>query len=57
MNTEKFAQELCFISDMIGLINNHWEDIHEQTRNELMLLAAERTYSMHKEIIKNEARR
>lgn len=56
MNNPSIAKELCFVADLIGLINNNFEDIHPQTRNDLMILAAERVYSIHKDMAKNEAR-
>lgn len=54
MNTAKIAKELCFVADLIGLINNNFEDIHEESRNDLMIIAAERVYSIHKDMLKIE---
>lgn len=57
MNITKIAQEICFFSDLIGLINNNFEDIHERTRNDLMILAADRAYAIHREMLENDETR
>ena len=55
MNTSKIANEIGFVADLVGLINNNFEDIHQQTRNDLMILAAERLERIRREMIENKA--
>lgn len=51
MNVQSIAKELGFISDLVGLINNNFEDIHQETRSEMMILAAERLGHMRREFL------
>lgn len=51
MNAQNIAKELGFISDLVGLINNNFEDIHKETRSEMMILASERLNSVRLEIL------
>jgi hypothetical protein len=42
MSSPSIAKELGFVADLVGLINNNFEDIHKETRSEMMILAVER---------------
>lgn len=56
MNTPKIANELRFIADLVGLINNNFEDIHKETRSEIMILAVERLERIRRGMVENGAR-
>lgn len=56
MSTAKIANELGFIADLVGLINNNFEDIHKETRSEIMILAVERLERIRRDMVENGAR-
>lgn len=57
MNAANIAKELGFISDLVGLINNNFEDIHKETRSEMMILAVERLGDIRREMLGKEISR
>lgn len=55
MNAANIAKELGFIADLVGLINNNFEDIHKETRSEIMILAVERLERIRRGMVENGA--
>lgn len=57
MNASEIAKELGFMSDLVGLVNNNFEDIHKETRSEIMILAAERLGQLRRVMLGEEMSR
>lgn len=55
MSTAKIANELGFVADLVGLINNNFDDIHKETRSEMMILAVERLERIRRDMLENGA--
>ncbi|GAB6113430.1 hypothetical protein [Desulfomicrobium salsuginis] len=57
MNASEMAKELGFMSDLVGLVNNNFEDIHKETRAEMMILVSERLGQLRRVMLGEEIRR
>lgn len=55
MSNPSIAKELGFVADLVGLINNNFEDIHIQTRSEIMILAVERLERIRRDMVETGA--
>lgn len=55
MSNSTIVKELGFIADMIGLINNNYEDIEMQTRSEMMILCVERLARIRRDLAEAES--